>query len=51
MVTTDLTAAQAIGVTEKPAAVIDLSAANAALSAGQYTPAFADYAAAYQALA
>ncbi len=51
VVTADLASMQAIKAPIKPAAVIDLSAANTALTAGQYTTAFTAYAYAYQALA
>jgi len=51
VVTTDLTAAQADGVKIKATAITELSLANTALAAGQWTTAFADYAQAYQALA
>jgi len=51
VVTADLASMQAIGAKIKPAAVIDLTAGNTALAAGQYQTAFADFAGAYQALA
>jgi hypothetical protein len=52
VVTADLASMQTISPkTVKPAAITQLSAANAALAAKNYTLAFSDYAYAYQALA
>jgi hypothetical protein len=51
VVTADLQSMIAIGAKVKATASTELSAANIALAAGKYTTAWADYAAAYQALA
>jgi hypothetical protein len=51
VVTSDLQALQSIGVAVKPAAVTYLSAANAALAAGQYSTAWNDYALSYHSFA
>ena len=51
VVTDDLNALKALGVKITPSALSNLNAANTALAAGQYTTAYADYAACYVAIA